>query len=589
MKRYILLLFCIILAKYCELFGGDDISLVLVDESLSQTFAIVEKLTGKPVIYDQNLPNIKINLNISKNFPKETVIRALESVLSINGVTLIDRGDGFLRAVGTHLAANQSPELIEGSTLNLPVSDKVYTKLFKLEYIPVAKFVVLVRQLLAQNSATIVPFDEANSLLITDRLSNLQRLETLIKFVDKPKSSKIESKIFRIKHGDAKNISTVLNKLITGHTSDATEAAPRAELGLTRTNIPPLSAIKNVDDFKLSRDVSIEYDEYSNSVIVCGNEQDICQIGNIIDELDILLDQVRIEVVIAQVTLFDNQTSGLETFGISYNSKLNSDGSAQLSGDNQVRLHGDGASNNRVQSGLHVDGTLNNFSLNYVFNKARSSDNITVLSAPTIVTTHNREASVKVGESRPIITGNLTDIQNQRSIRNSVSYKDIGIELVVTPLIGQNGIIQMKIDQVIQKINGEITVDGNKQPIISKRQAVSFVSVHDGDVVVLAGLQEKETVNSKGKLWLLGDLPIIGNLLFSPETKSMQTNELIIFIRPTIIVNPSNQDEYYQKFISNPVIQDDIASYEKDKKFLKKSSTVKKRRRYNVYRKRVVK
>lgn len=567
--KFLLLIFVIFCARN-GLFGGAT-GLTLVDESLPQVFSIIERLTNKTVLWDQNLPDVKISLNLPEGTSQKEVVRALESVLSINGVALIDRDDGFLRVVNARMAVNQSPEWIVGSTLDMPVSDKVYAKLFTLKYLPVATFSGLVRQILSLNLSAVIPFEEANSLLITDRLSNLQRLEVLIKNVDKPRALKIKSKIFRIKHGDAKNISTVLNKLVVGRSEQPQSAQEHEPMPLARPTIPPMSALKDSaqGDFKLSRDVSIECDEYSNSVIVCGNEQDIKQIEDIINELDILLDQVRIEVVIAQVRLTDTQTSGLEALGISYNSVTDAQGISKLSGDNQVKFSGDGASSTRVSKGLHVDGTLNNFSLNYIFNKARSSNNVTVLSAPTIVTTHNREASVKVGESRPIITANFTDLQNPKSIRNSVNYKDIGIELVVTPLIGQNGIIQMKIDQRIQKINGEVTVDGNSQPIISNRQAESFVSVHDGDVVVLAGLQEKEMVDSRGKLWLLGYLPVVGDLFFSPKTKFEETNELIIFIRPTIVVNPSTQDEYYQKFFTNSSVDQELESYERDKKFLK--------------------
>lgn len=574
MKAHIFSIFSFIFLFTTGALIGDPSgsSLVLVDESLPQIFVIIEKLTGKPIIADQNLPNVKINLNIPESLSNDGIINALENVLSMNGVTLIDRSDGFLRAVSTRSVVNQAPEMIEGSTLSMKVSEKIYAKLFTPRYIPVSELSSLIRQILSQNISTVIPFEESNSLLVTDRLSNLQRLESLLNLVDQPRSSKIESKIFRIKHGDAKNISTVLNKLISGQMEDPTNNRPRRDepMLLARPAVPQLSIQSDpqTTEFKLSRDVSIECDEYSNSVIICGNVQDIKQIEKIINELDILLDQVRIEVVIAQVTLSNHQTSGLESLGIGYNGVLNAQGNFQTTGDNRVNFSGAGASNNRVGSAFKVNGTLNNFSLSYVFNKARANDKVAVLSAPTIVTTHNREASVKVGESRPVITANFTDVQNQKSIRNSVNYKDIGIELVVTPLIGQNGIIQMKIDQRIQKINGEVEVDGNKQPIISNRQAVSFVSVQDGGVVVLAGLQEKETIRSKGRLWLLGYIPVIGDLLFSPKTQFEQTNELIIFIRPTIITNPSSTDEYYQKFVNDPEIRDDILSYERDKKFL---------------------
>jgi general secretion pathway protein D len=239
-----------------------------------------------------------------------------------------------------------------------------------------------------------------------------------------------------------------------------------------------------------------------------------------------------------------------------------------------VEFAGKGASGEKIGAGFSVSGTLNNFSLGYIFNKAKTCANVKVLSAPTIVTTHNREASIKVSESRPVITANLANLKNSQSIRNSVSYKDIGIELTVTPLIGTNGIIQMKIDQLIQNINGDVEIDGNKQPIITKRQAVSFLSVANGEIVVLAGLQEKESLNSKGKLWLLGYIPIIGDILFSPKTKSERTNELLIFIRPSIIANPSSEKGYLKKISENSTLEPELNSYGSSGKFLTKSDAI---------------
>jgi general secretion pathway protein D len=303
----------------------------------------------------------------------------------------------------------------------------------------------------------------------------------------------MESKIFRIKHADSENISSILHKLIaTGSPPEMRKIRDklRGEDGAQSKISPPNIADGKGDaqEFKFSGSVAVEHDKYSNSIIVCGTRRDMAHVEKIISGLDVLLEQVRIEVVIAQVTLANNETSGLESLGISYNTPLNPVGNPVPSGDKRMNFAGQGASSNGIEGGFSFGGTLHKFSLGYVFNRAKSHGNIKVLSAPTIVTTHNREASIKVGESRPVITANFTDLTNQKSIRNTINYKAIGRELTVTPLIGPNGVIQMKIDELIQKISGDVAIDGNNQPIITKRQAVSFVSVQDGDTVVLAGL-----------------------------------------------------------------------------------------------------
>lgn len=111
-----------------------------------------------------------------------------------------------------------------------------------------------------------------------------------------------------------------------------------------------------------------------------------------------------------------------------------------------------------------------------LFDVARQNQEIKVLSSPTIVTTHNKEAEINISQSLPIITSSMSDITSISTTRSSVSYKDIGIKLLVTPLVGSNGSMQLKIDQSVDSISGYTTIDGNQQPVISKRKATSFVS-----------------------------------------------------------------------------------------------------------------
>ncbi|MDR0715164.1 MAG: hypothetical protein LBF25_00025 [Puniceicoccales bacterium] len=129
---------------------------------------------------------------------------------------------------------------------------------------------------------------------------------------------------------------------------------------------------------------------YSNSIIVCGTQQDINHIERIIDGLDILLEQVRIEVVIAQVTLGDDETSGLESLGIAYNCNIptNVFQTPTSSGDHNLKLFGRGDSTKTTNRNSFILGgtLLKGFSLGCVFDKAKTCSNVKVLSAPTIVT-----------------------------------------------------------------------------------------------------------------------------------------------------------------------------------------------------------
>jgi type II secretory pathway component GspD/PulD (secretin) len=183
------------------------------------------------------------------------------------------------------------------------------------------------------------------------------------------------------------------------------------------------------------------------------------------------------------------------------------------------------------------------------------------MSAPTIVTTHNREAIVEVGESRPIITSTAADQTNINVKRSEITYKNIGLKLKVKPFIGSNGVIQMEIEQVVEDKTEDVKINTEDQPVITRRQATSFVSVSNQEVIVMAGLQERKLTYNKGKIWGLGDLPVLGDLLFSSRSREEKTVELIIFIKPTIIAQPQDEQEYLEKRARTAGVYEDLIQY----------------------------
>ncbi|NBN95937.1 MAG: type II secretory pathway, component PulD, partial [Verrucomicrobia bacterium] len=153
-----------------------------------------------------------------------------------------------------------------------------------------------------------------------------------------------------------------------------------------------------------------------------------------------------------------------------------------------------------------------------------------VLSVPAITTTHNKEATIFVGESRPVITGSTLSTTTGAST-STVSQRDIGIQLKVLPLIGKDGAVQLQVSQSVEDILGSTILDGNEQPIIGRRTTDSYVSAMSGEIVVLGGLQRTVTTKSTSRL---GPIPIIGDI-FGSSTNLEEKQELIIFLRPYVL------------------------------------------------------
>ena len=132
-----------------------------------------------------------------------------------------------------------------------------------------------------------------------------------------------------------------------------------------------------------------------------------------------------------------------------------------------------------------------------------------------------------------MISGYTTDATTTTGTRTSVTQTEIGITLTVTPLIGNDGSVQLTIEQEVNDILGEILIDGNAQPRVGSRRTQSFVTVKSGEIIVLGGLQRVSDTRSTSRL---GPIPFIGDLL-GRRTRTDNRSDLVFFLRPVVLTN----------------------------------------------------
>ena len=94
--------------------------------------------------------------------------------------------------------------------------------------------------------------------------------------------------------------------------------------------------------------------------------------------------------------------------------------------------------------------------------------------------------------------------------------------------------IIMYINPVIEEIIDWVESDQSRAPVTAKRSVNSIVTVKNGTTLVVGGLIKTQRVLKEQKLWLIGSLPLIGNLFRHESYSDRQTN-LMIFITPTIV------------------------------------------------------
>lgn len=413
-------------------------------------------------------------------------------------------------------------------------------------------------------NTTIDGDDRSNQLLVFTHPSNEKLISDLIARLDVDIAPITKTEIYHIKHADAEDITQLIDEIITGQQRARDEATSRSgsrrsgqpaqQSGNQQAQSGPVSggADGTASSLQFSDYIRIVADARSNAIVASGTPNDLAFLDDLIAKIDVLLAQVRIEVVIAEVTLTQDQLRGIDSFGIDFNT--------EGAGVSEIAYDVNSAGTSRLPNGFSFSGSVKDFSISAIIDTAKRKSNVRVLSTPTIVTTHNREASITVGESRPVITATQSDSSVTSTIRSNVQFRDIGIELTVTPLIGSNGIIQMEIDQIVENVVGSVEIDNNEQPIIGRRQATSFIGVNDGDLIVLGGLQETNTTKGRGKLAILGDIPLLGGL-FGSRTIEETKRELIIFIRPEILATAADASEDANRTLRNLQLREEVERF----------------------------
>jgi general secretion pathway protein D len=399
--------------------------------------------------------------------------------------------------------------------------------------------------------------DRTNQIVLFSDPRQFALFDELIAKLDVKSDPNTRNEVIPLKHADATEVSNLLSTLITGQAravqaSGNSGARPvQGNRGAPTTpdtpppapNVPtPAGPMIDVGaaSNEFSSLVNIQADVRSNAIVASGTVDDMRLIKDLIEKLDIVLAQVRIEVVVAEVTLSDAASSGINALGLAVRNGKLVGAVGSSSGVSVGGLPNSLDSTNAVGFAT-ATGKLD---LNAVISLTATprKNNNTILSVPSITTMHNKEGMVFIGETRPVVTGSTsapTSSTDGLSRSSSVNQQEIGTRVTVTPLIGYDGSVQLEIKQNIEDVAGTVIVDGNEQYIISKRETESFITVKSGEIIVLSGLQKRANNRTSNRL---GPIPFIGDLLGSRSRREDRT-ELIFFVRPTVLTNTPTDNE----------------------------------------------
>jgi type II secretory pathway component GspD/PulD (secretin) len=249
----------------------------------------------------------------------------------------------------------------------------------------------------------------------------------------------------------------------------------------------------------------------------------IDKVANLIDSLDVPLPQFEIEVKLVETDVDDNMDAGFN-----WPTRV----SATVA-DYESRPTP--AAEYPIPDGkIWRFGTLSINQLNGFIDFLRQKGHARILSDPRVTVLENEKATMQVTTTIPVQT--LNRFTEGAIIQDIVDFQDldVGITLTVTPRLNDNEQITLDVEPVIEEITGYTGPADNQRPITAKRRVKTSVRVNNGETLVIGGLVKETKFTTKNRVFLLGSIPILGNL-FTHTSRESKKTDLLIFITPRIL------------------------------------------------------
>jgi type II secretory pathway component GspD/PulD (secretin) len=236
------------------------------------------------------------------------------------------------------------------------------------------------------------------------------------------------------------------------------------------------------------------------------------RIDVLVGEIDLAPTQILIQAKILEITLTDEDSSGLD-----WSKLFNSRGGT---GEFGTQGLGDPAS-----PGLFFDYTTPDFAA--TLNALTSQGRVRTLSTPTLLAIEGQESSVIIGDRRGYpVTTTINQVSTQ-----SIEFLESGVILRVTPSVDRNGRVMMDIHPevstgIIDPISGV--------PSQTTTEVETTMIVPNGKTIFVGGLIKHRVDESKRGIPVIGRIPVLGGLFSNRQNVNTNT-ETIVLITPTIV------------------------------------------------------
>lgn len=444
---------------------GDSFTLNLKDADITTLIATVSEVTGRNFVVDPRVKGDVTVLSTEAMTPSQ-LYETFLSVLEVHGFAAVPSGE--VTKIIPQINAKQDGGF--GRRPNNATREDIVTRVISLQNVPADQLVPILRPLVPQYGH-LAAYSASNTLIVSDRAANAQRLAEIVAKIDRNGLQDIEQ--IRLQYASAAEVAKVVEQLKSGASGNAaatnftvipdertnsviinggrkerlrlraiiadldTESEQSGGTQVVYLDYADAEALAPVlqnyadgqgasasggDGAKASsgatrrpgggaNGVSVIAEPGANALVVTAPADTMRQIKQVIEQLDIRRGQVLVEAIIAEVSLSRSRKLGVNVAAFNNNGP----GAASILDSTTLErvpsLANDGTPLSLIQQGLNVAlGDINDSGTSFalLINALSGNTNTNVLSTPSLITRDNEEAEIKVGQEVPFVTGNYT-------------------------------------------------------------------------------------------------------------------------------------------------------------------------------------
>lgn len=182
---------------------------------IDQVLMVYAELSGRTVLRPTQLPASTVTLRNQQELTKDEALQALESVLGLNGITLINVGEKFVTAVPTQQALAEAAAFSKTDPKDMPETGQFVTRVIKLTNAIPTEIQQFLQTFSKVPNGTLA-IDSTSTLVLRDYPANIKRMTEIIEKIDVRVESDYKLEVIPIKYGRVEEIYGTMSSLIGG-------------------------------------------------------------------------------------------------------------------------------------------------------------------------------------------------------------------------------------------------------------------------------------------------------------------------------------------------------------------------------------